>query len=429
MHPQRSHQPWIVCLAASLFFYYVFFQMSMFNSLNHSLLTSFHLQAAQLGDLASAYFLADAIVLIPAGLLLDRFSTRTLCLIVMAAVVVSTFAFAYTHSFQVAILAHAIAGIGNAFAFLGSLQLASRWLPKNRLAIGMGLIITIGMVAGVVSQTPLTLLIHAVGWRHAVAINGASGILIWVLMFLLMKDRPADSARAVRNFSGSVVKQFLEASRNPQNWICGTYTAFMYLPIVILGELWGVMYLTQTRHFATTTATNITGMIFLGMIFGSPILGWLSDRINRRRLPMIITAVLLLANTLVIVYVPHLSVAALLILFFSLGFISCGQCISYPTMTESNSPHLTSTALSIVAIILNLSSAFFQPIFGRLMHWHYPAAMHITQYSNSDYMTAMISLPFVLVLAIGLSFKVRETFCKPCVIESKVVSSSLETHS
>jgi len=112
-----------------------------------------------------------------------------------------------------------------------------------------------------------------------------------------------------------------------------------------------------------------------------------------------------------ILYLPNLNISTLMLLFFSLGFFSCGQCIAYPTMTEINPPHLTSTALSIVAIILNLGSAIFQPIFGQLMNRHHTEQI-VTSYTAHDYRTAMLSLLVVIAVAIILSLKIKETFCK-----------------
>jgi len=116
---------------------------------------------------------------------------------------------------------------------------------------------------------------------------------------------------------------------------------------------------------------------------------------------------------LLIVYVPTLSVPMLLFLFFLLGFFACGQVISYPTMAESNPARLTSTALSIVAITLNLGSAITQPMFGWIMHWHYSSGLSVTHYRPNDYLAALIILPVVSAIALLLSLKVKETYCKP----------------
>src|SRR5579872_5459039 len=78
---------WVVILTASLFFFYQFIQMNLFNSINEQLRETYHLDAVQLGQLFSMYFYANFIFLIPAGSLLDRFSTRK---ILLCAIGVST---------------------------------------------------------------------------------------------------------------------------------------------------------------------------------------------------------------------------------------------------------------------------------------------------------------------------------------------------
>ena len=47
---------WIVTLTASLFFFYEFIQMNLFNAINVELREAFRLDAYQLGQLFSMYF-------------------------------------------------------------------------------------------------------------------------------------------------------------------------------------------------------------------------------------------------------------------------------------------------------------------------------------------------------------------------------------
>src|SRR5689334_404568 len=71
-----SKLAWLVCFVGSLFFFYEFIQMNMFNAINTHLMHDFNLDAAELGSLSATYFLANVAFLLPAGIILDRFSTR-----------------------------------------------------------------------------------------------------------------------------------------------------------------------------------------------------------------------------------------------------------------------------------------------------------------------------------------------------------------
>jgi MFS family permease len=411
-----SWKPWLVCLSAALFFYYVFFQLAMFNTISRPLLHSFNIHSTALGYLSSSYFFADALFIIPAGILLDRYSIRKIALVMMTLCVLATFTFAATSSYPLAMLCRAITGAGNAFAFLASMQLASRWLPPKRLALGIGLVITIIMVGGMAAQAPLTLVMHAVGWRGAMLINAGIGLAFLIYMFYMMQDFSAGKEhKANKDSHQHLFSNLIASAKNPQNWYCGSFTAFMNLPISLLGELWGIMYLSKAHHFSDTTAASIAGMIFFGMLIGSPAMGWLSDKIKRRRRPMIVCAILILIVVLIIIYSGINSAILLGLLFFLLGLLASAQVISYPTIAESNPLTITGTSMSVVAIMLNLVSFIAQPLFGWLMHLRHPASAvgHSAIYTVSDFHLAMLLLPLAFIISLLLAVKVKETFCEP----------------
>ena len=108
-------QPWIVCITAALFFFYEFVQMSMFSAINTQLIHDFHINAAQFGNLSATYFYADVLLLMPAGMILDRFSVRAIILTAMTVCVVSTIIFGLTSNFYIAMVAHGLSGGGSAF--------------------------------------------------------------------------------------------------------------------------------------------------------------------------------------------------------------------------------------------------------------------------------------------------------------------------
>ncbi len=55
--------------------------------------------------------------------------------------------------------------------------------------------------------------------------------------------------------------------------------------------MWGVLYLVQIRGLSRPDASLLTSMLFVGTIVGLPVIGWLSDRIKRRCMPMAFGAI------------------------------------------------------------------------------------------------------------------------------------------
>ncbi|MCZ6914267.1 MAG: MFS transporter [Rickettsia endosymbiont of Ixodes persulcatus] len=414
-----KYQSWLVCLSAALFFFYEFIQMGMFNSISQELMQAFSINAGQLGFLSATYFYADVIFLLFAGILVDRISIRTIILSAMIMVVLATILFAFSHSLQLAAFSHFVSGIGNAFCFLSCIKLATRWFSSQRLAFVIGIIITIAMMGGVVAQTPFTLLAQALGWRGAVLANAGLGIIITFIVYALVRDYPKHQTLEVMaeksGVPSSIRKSILSVLLNKQNGLGGIYTCLLNLPIILLGELWGIMYLTQVHHLLKTQASLVATMIFVGTILGSPFVGWLSDTIGKRRLPMIAGALLSLLILLCIMFLPGLNFFTLLILFLLLGIFTSTQIISYPLIAESNPRHLTGTSTGLASILIMGGGAVFQPLFGWLMdlHWDQMLNRGVAIYSPSNYLYGLAIMPIAFVVSIIAACLLRETYCQP----------------
>ena len=414
---KASARSWFVCLSAALFFFFIFIQINAFNTINPYLLKVFHVDAEQLGQLSAYYFVGNVIFLFPAGMLLDRFSVLRIILLTFMLSILATFIFALTNQFWVAALCRLIIGLNGAFVLLSCIKLASRWFPSERLALITGLMITMAMLGGMVAQTPLTLITDHYGWRHALVISAILGIFCWLLILIMVRDYPPGSEKLI-----SEQKQQLEtmgfwqslgkAILNSQNWYGGLYTSLINLPIFLLGAMWGNIYLEQTYHLTDTQASYVISMLFIGMIIGSPLLGWISDHIRRRRLLMIIGAIISLLIILIIMH-GHLSLTGFIITFFLLGFIISSQNIGYPLVVESNSPALTGTATGLASTLI-MAGGFTLPLFGWLMdlHWKHTIVSGEPIYATSDYHLAMLIIPIAFIIALVVALLAKETYCK-----------------
>ncbi|MBA2653560.1 MAG: MFS transporter [Gammaproteobacteria bacterium] len=414
---ESKYAPWVVCFIASLFFFYEFIQMNMFNAMNAQLMQEFSLTAAMLGKLSASYFYANVLFLVPAGLILDRFSTKKIIIIALTVCVAGTFSFSLARNIELVTLCRFLTGIGSAFCFLSCIRLASRWFPRQRMALISGLIVTMAMVGGMIAQAPLTLLVNSTGWRAALQFDAMLGMGIIVLIFIFVRDFPAHM-RSEFDTDRQELKQYgnwqsmKHAFLSRQNWFCGIYTSLLNLPLFLLGGLWGSLYLNSVHHLTRTDSTIVTSMIFLGTIVGSPMMGWLSDKLETRKKPMIVGAIASSIVVALIMFSSNLTLPILLLLFFLLGWTTSTQVISYPVVTESNQRMLTATCVSVVSLCAISGGAIFEPLFGWLMdyHWTGTMAMGLRQYSAHDFQFAMWLFPIGIVVAFFAALSIKETF-------------------
>jgi MFS family permease len=415
---QPVYLPWLVCFSAALFFFYEFMQVNMFNAITSALMKEFSLSPARVGQISANYFYATLFFLIPAGMILDRCSTRKVILVAMTSSVLCTFLFALATHIWMGDVCRFITGIGGSFCFISCIRLASSWFSPRRLALVIGLIVTIAMFGGMLAQTPMTLLTDLLGWRNMLLIDGLVGLVILIPIFLVVKDRPEIAINKSEAHTALPWFKFIQSLKssllNLQNWLGGVYTSLLNLPLFLLGAMWGSLYLVQVHGLSRTQASLVTSMIFIGTILGSPVIGWYSDRMALRRLPMILCAALSLIIILLIMLIPHLSLYSLMLLFFAIGFFTSAQIISYPLIAESNPPALIGTAEGIASTLVMAGGAS-QPLFGALLDFsgNHHLINGASHYANSDFLLAMSLMPIAFLIGLVASFFIRETHCRP----------------
>jgi fucose permease len=84
-----------VCLVSALFFFFVFIQMNCWNVLSHHFSSLFNLSNSQAVGVFQMYFFGNVLCLFPAGLLLDRVSTRWVLVTAMLVAVLAVVGFSF----------------------------------------------------------------------------------------------------------------------------------------------------------------------------------------------------------------------------------------------------------------------------------------------------------------------------------------------
>jgi MFS family permease len=409
---------WMVCMVAALYFFYIFIQMTKFNAIGQELMADFKIGSTGLGTLSSIYFWGNVIFLFPAGLLLDRFSSKKILMIVMLIAIVCTLLFAYTNSVPTASWCFLFLGVAGAFALILPLRIVSRWFPPEKMALVSGLTITVGFFGAMVSQSPLTWLVTLVGWRHAMIWDAIFGVVLLVIMMAVISDYPPGAVKEMTKEQATSLKVLWEDIKksiaNRQNWLFGIYTCLVNLPIFVFGAVFGTRFLEQIHHVTTAQAAFAMMLMFLGAMAGSPAFGWFSDKLQLRKLPMFFGGIVSLALVLLVMYVIPMPHILLCVIFFGIGFFTSSQVITYPVIAESNSPDVIATSMSIGSTLIMSGGAIFVPLFGWLLdiYWHGEMVNNIPVHSLTEYRFALWMLPMAFIVGMLAIIFGKETRCK-----------------
>jgi MFS family permease len=408
--------PYIVCFTAALFFAYELMQLHMMNAISPMIMQAFGLNAADLGILSSTYLLADVIFLIPAGIILDKISTRKVILSAMILCIIGTFGFALTSSFSIACICHFISGIGNAFCFLSCIMLVTKWFEPKKQAFIIGLIITIGMLGGFIAQSPFSALAEFVSWRNALLIDGVIGVFILALVATFVYDKKQVENTSTFNSN----KFFIDLKKsffNIQNIACGLYISFMNMPLMIIGAVYGSLFLTEAHGITLTQSSFVISMICVGTIIGSPLFGYFELFISKKSL-MALGSILSILVFLLITYGPSpSSVFSLSILFILLGFFTSSQVLGYPLITQFAQKELTATSTSVAAVIIMGLPMFLGPLAGKIMDSLSinDISTGITTFPLESFQTAFLIFPAGFLIAFALLPTIKEKWTKTSI--------------
>jgi MFS family permease len=389
---------WYVCLAGSLFFLYQLIQENIFNSISLELSSQYNLNSTHLGLLSSSYFYATIIFILPAGYIVDRYSTRKIIIGILTLCLCATAIFALSGNLILATVCRFISGVGGAFCFLSNFKLISRWFAKEELGFVTGILVTIGMIGGFLSQTPFALLNEYLGWRQAMLFDVFLGIIVLLIIYFFVRDYPLEKKDILEmSYAGSPKLPYTSI----HNWLYGMYTCLLNLPIVLLGALWGNLYLQEVHRFSNAQSSFISSMLFIGTIIGSPIMGFISDYLRNRKIPMLIGVILSIITILFIINIKKDLFLLFMLLFFLLGFFTSSQILGYPAAAIENPLATASTSASIVSFTVMCGYIIFQPLFGFVLD----LSSHYFKVANSyqvalNYKVSMSLIPFGFAIAL-----------------------------
>lgn len=418
-----SWRGWLAWGIVSLFYLYEFLIRVAPTTMEPELEKSYHLSAAGLGAVLGAYYYIYAPLQLVVGGFLDQFGSRR----VLVPAILICAAGSFLEASGVAgsgflLLGRLMQGFGSAFAFVGAMHVAATWFPSSKLALLSGLTTALGMVGAVVGNAAVAQVTVGLGWQVSLWDAGIVGVAIGVTMLLFLPRRklpdPVGEERSAtlepQKPLQAVCMALRDVMRNPQTWIIGFVASCLYLPLSLFAGLWGVPFLEHRMGMDVVDASDAVSMIYVGWLVGGPFGGWLSDRVARRKLLLVLSVILTFLVSLLVIFLPVTEEWVVYAVVFLFGLVSSLECIAFAAGLEANDVRVGGTSIAVVNMMVMLVGGLVQPVSGWLIDLGVPSAeIAAGAYETSDFRRALLLMPAMLVVAFMASFFMRETFRRP----------------
>ena len=377
---------------------------------------------ALLGFLAAAYFYPYALMQIPSGLLSDSWGPRKTITVFFALAGAASIFLGMVSSLGFAILARVLVGLGVAMLFVPTMKVMTNWFRTDEFAMMTGILMAVGGLGAYTASRPLAWLSDLMGWRGSFVAIGAVTLVVAVAVWILVRNTPQEKGLPAVNQpaegnSGKaqtigLVQSMKMVLSTGGFWFLAAWFFFSFSIFFSFGGLWGGPYLMQVYGFSKAEAGNILGMLAVAMIIGSPILGWLSDKVLRSRKKVIVlAAVITLGLTIPLAFFPAaMDRPTLYLLCFLLGmFNSAVVVVAFTAAKELFPVEIAGTSVGLANLFPFLGGAIAPPILGAILEAQEKTA---AGYSAQAYSKAFMLYFIFALIALVASCFITETMKK-----------------
>lgn len=389
---------WLVFTLAVSAFWLSFFHRIAPAALAGELTRTFDVTGAALGALAATYFYVYALMQLPTGVLADTLGPRKTLAAGSLLAGIGSLVFAAATDLAAAAAGRTLVGLGVSVAFVCVMKLNANWFDERRFATMTGWANVVGIAGAFAATVPLAWAITIVSWRAVFAVLGVVSLALAALTVWKVKDAPLSHASRPRDIAQPWRHGLEAVVRNRATWAAFWVNFGLSGVNMSFVGLWAVPFLTSTYGMSAVAASRHASLILAGYACSTALVGWWSDRVQRRRPLVVAAGVLYLACWAAwIAGVPEgwtYVVAAVM------GVVVAGFSLSWACAKEVNAPRYAGMATSLANVGGFLAAGLLQPLVGWVLD------------ASGDYRAALGVLALFACVGLAGALFIRETRCR-----------------
>ncbi len=364
---------WYIFLIFSFQYLLLYFHRVCPAVLAPEFMRDFGISGIGLGMLSSAYFYPYSLMQVPVGMLSDHWGARKTATLFGLIGALGAILLALSTNINSAIFYRVLIGLGVSAIFVPAMKVFGMWFKSREYAQVSGVFMAIGTIGWFLGTAPLAAFSEIFNWRKLFMFLGFITALLTALTWVIVRDRPESPTHtAERNPKGSVqgdreISGIRKVLAKKHFWLLGMW---FFLRVGILFGffgLWAGPYLMDVYGLQKVDAGNILSIVPLAIIIGTPVFGYLSDKVFISRKQVLVSSSLIHSICWVILLMFHnsLSLIGLYILFFVTGMMAGSPAsVGFSAVKESFPPDLAGTTIGVANLAGFFGGLVFQPVIG-----------------------------------------------------------------
>ena len=393
----------IIWVVTAVYYFYQYALRSAPSVMLPQLSQAFGLSALGVASIAGLFYYGYSPFSLVAGVAMDNLGPRKVLPIAAAAVGIGALLFASGNS-SLAGLGRLMQGAGGVFGLVGAVYIATKNFPASQAATLIGATQMFGMAGGSAGQFVVgPLIAGGLAWSRFWLGMGVIGLFMSIILFVLL-PKDVRSTRGESSLRSALAALWI-VGKNPQSILCGLMVGFLFIPTTIFDMIWGVRYLQEAHGLDYATAVLRTSAVPFGWIIGCPLLGFVSDRLGRRK-PVIMFSALMLLMCLAWILFGPMGVLPPYTLGLVAGIASGAAMLPYTVIKEANPPQFGGSATGVINFLNFTFSALLGPVFGWVLQ---RVSGRAAEMQLRHYQIAFAPLLLGVAIAIVLTFFLKET--------------------
>lgn len=374
------------------FFTYQFILRLWPSLMMQQIMQQFQIDATGFGLLASVYYYGYALMQIPVAIFLERFGPRYVVCCCAVLCGLATLLFTYTENWTLALISRFLVGAGSAAGFLATSKVISQWFSRAHYARMVGFSFTVGLLGAIYGGRPVSMLVENNGWQQVAFVLALASIGIGILTLLFLKN----STKQIEHEGAALSLKDLPKILNSSTiWLLAISNLLMVGSLEGFADVWGVNYLMTAMAMTKAQAAYYVSFIFIGMLFGGPILASFAKRLGNYSVITLSSAGMVLAFLVLLFANGFFNPYSLSILFFGIGILCCYQVLVFASGSDLVPPAMLGVTIAFLNCINMLGGSFFHSTIGWTMDkfWTGTLSDGIRDYSIESYQYALLIIP------------------------------------